>query len=115
MAQAGDRAAARAPGGAWNRLSLRQKRVIWAWSFLLVPLVFYALVRFFPTAQAFYLSLTKWNLTSPPTLVGFENFRRLIADQAFWQVFRNTALYLVIGAPVSIVIAFVVAYYLDRV
>jgi multiple sugar transport system permease protein len=30
-------------------------------------------------------------------------------------VFRNTFAYLIIGTPVSLVLAFVIAYYLDRV
>ena len=102
-------------GSFWRGLRLRQKQVVWAWAFLVVPLVFYGVIRFYPTIQAFHLSATKWNLTSPPVFIGLDNFRRLIADQAFWQVFRNTTLYLVIGTPVSLIIAFVVAYYLDRV
>lgn len=99
----------------WRSLGLRQKQVVWAWAFLAAPLLFYAVVRFYPTAQAFYLSATTWNLTSPPVFVGAANFQRLFGDPAFWQVFRNTTLYLLIGTPVSLVIAFVIAYYLDRV
>ena len=102
-------------GRFWRGLGLRQKLVVWAWTFLAVPILFYVLVRFYPTAQAFYLSTTKWNLTSPPDFVGLANFQRLIADVAFWQVFRNTTLYLLIGTPISLFIAFVIAYYLDRV
>jgi multiple sugar transport system permease protein len=104
------------PGGRfWRGLSLRQKLVVWVWAFLALPILFYALVRFYPTVQAFYLSTTKWNLTSPPNFIGLANFERLIADAAFWQVFRNTTLYLLIGTPISLFIAFVIAYYLDRV
>ncbi len=33
----------------------------------------------------------------------------------FWKVFRNTFLYLIIGTPISLLISFTVAYYLDRV
>lgn len=99
----------------WRSLGLRQKQVAWAWAFLAAPLLFYAVVRFYPTAQAFVLSVTKWNLTSPPVFVGGANFQRLFADPAFWQVFRNTTLYLLIGTPVSLLVAFAIAYHLDRV
>src|SRR5947207_2005461 len=105
----------RETNGIWRGLGLRQKRVVWAWAFLAVPILFYTLIRFYPTAQAFYLSTTKWNLSSSPNFVGLANFQRLFADAAFWQVFRNTTLYLLIGTPVSLFVAFVIAYHLDRV
>ncbi|WP_309086480.1 sugar ABC transporter permease [Chelativorans sp.] len=101
--------------GLWDRLSIRTKRVIWAWSFLALPVVFYAGIRFYPTFQAFWLSFTDWDLLRPATFIGLENYRRLFADPLFWQVFRNTFTYLIIGTPVSLVLAFVVAFYLDRV
>jgi multiple sugar transport system permease protein len=47
--------------------------------------------------------------------VGLENYKRLSADPLFWQVFRNTFMYLILGTPISLLISFVVAYYLDRV
>jgi multiple sugar transport system permease protein len=96
-------------------LGLRQKQVVWAWTFLAVPVLFYATIRFYPTAEAVYLSTTNWNLLSKPAFVGLLNFRRLLSDPVFWQVFRNTVLYLAIGTPLSLVLAFTIAYHLDRV
>ncbi|MCB8820528.1 carbohydrate ABC transporter permease [Microvirga rosea] len=104
-----------APGGLWSRMSLGQKQVMWAWGFLAVPLIFYAVIRFWPTFQAFYLSVTDWTITRPASFVGLENYKRLLADPLFWQVFRNTFMYLILGTPISLGISFVVAYYLDRV
>lgn len=110
-----------APSGApagprlWDRLSISGKRVAWAWAFLAVPLVFYTIVRFYPTAQAFYLSFTDWDLLSDASFIGFENYSTMFSDPVFWQVFRNTFAYLLLGTPISIVLSFVIAYYLDRV
>ncbi|MBZ6078552.1 carbohydrate ABC transporter permease [Microvirga puerhi] len=98
-----------------GNLSLRQKRVLWAWSFLAVPIAFYSIIRFWPTLEAFTLSFTDWNLLRPASFVGFDNYIRLANDPLFWQVFRNSAVYLLIGTPVSLVLSFVIAYYLDRV
>jgi multiple sugar transport system permease protein len=102
-------------GRLWSGLSLRQKQVVWAWAFLAVPILFYALIRFYPTIEAFYIATTNWNLLSKPGFVGLANFERLWSDVVFWQVFRNTALYLLIGTPVSLLLAFTIAYHLDRV
>ncbi|SDR56562.1 carbohydrate ABC transporter membrane protein 1, CUT1 family [Rhizobiales bacterium GAS113] len=103
------------PPGFWTRLSLAQKQIVWAWVFLAIPVVFYAGIRFWPALDGFYLSLTNWNLLDPPQLVGLANYQRLIADPVFWKVFGNTFAYLLVGTPVSLAIAFAIAYYLDRV
>ncbi len=104
-----------APGGLWSRMSLGQKQLIWAWGFLAVPLLFYTVIRFWPTLQAFYLSVMDWSIMRPAVFVGLDNYKRLLADPLFWQVFRNTFTYLILGTPISLLISFVVAYYLDRV
>lgn len=99
----------------WDRLNIGTKRVIWAWAFLAIPIAFYAGIRFYPTIQAFWLSLTDWDLLRPAKFIGFANYAKMFADPLFWKVFQNTFLYLLIGTPLSLVIAFVIAFYLDRV
>jgi multiple sugar transport system permease protein len=113
---AADAARGAVPGGrAFDRLSLRSKKVVWAWSFLALPIVFYALIRFYPTLQAFRISFTDWDLLKPPRYIWFDNYARLFADPEFWKVFRNTFAYLLIGTPLSLLLSFVIAWYLDRV
>lgn len=101
--------------GFYQQLPVSQKRTVWAWGFLAVPIVFYVVVRFYPTANAILLSFQEWNLLGDRTWNGFENYATLFHDPAFWKVFRNTFIYLLIGTPVSLVLAFVIAYQLDRV
>lgn len=101
--------------GWYDGLSIESKRVVWAWAFLAVPLLFYVVIRFYPTLDAFWISFHDWNLLSAMTWAGFDNYATLVRDPEFWKVFANTFLYLIIGTPVSLVIAFVVAYYLDQV
>lgn len=101
--------------GFWDRFTIGQKRVMWAWAFLAVPIVFYVGIRFYPTFQAFWLSFTNWDLLRPARFIGLANYQRMLGDPVFWKVFQNTFAYLIIGTPVSLVISFVVAYYLDRV
>jgi multiple sugar transport system permease protein len=94
---------------------MRQKQVAWAWAFLAVPILFYTVIRFYPTLEAFWISTTNWNLLSKPSSIGLANFTRLFVDPVFWQVFRNTTLYLLLGMPISLLLAFIIAYHLDRV
>jgi multiple sugar transport system permease protein len=97
------------------RLSLRSRRTLTAWTFLAVPIAFFVTIRFYPTADALLTSLTDWNIVGPRRFVGLANYRRLLADPSFWQVMGNTFEYLVVGVVVSLGLAFVVAYHLDRV
>jgi multiple sugar transport system permease protein len=98
-----------------DRLSLRARRTLTAWTFLGVPIVFYATIRFYPAADALLTSLTDWNIVGPRRFVGLDNYRRLFADPTFWKVMGNTFQYLVVGVTVSLGLSFLVAYQLDRV
>ncbi|NKX43100.1 carbohydrate ABC transporter permease [Roseicyclus persicicus] len=102
-------------GGLYARLSVAQKRTVWAWGFLAVPILFYVVIRFYPTGNAMVLSFQEWNLLGDRTWAGLDNYRTLVADPVFWQVFRNTFAYLLLGTPISLVISFVIAYHLDQV
>jgi multiple sugar transport system permease protein len=115
VAQVASNSDAAGSGPVWDRFSIGTKRVIWAWAFLALPIVFYGWIRFYPTFQAFWLSMTDWDLLRPARFIWLDNYQRLFADPAFWKVFQNTFAYLIIGTPVSLVVAFVIAYYLDRV
>lgn len=95
--------------------TIEQRRIRWAWIFLAIPLTFYITIRFYPTADAFVLSFEKWNLLGPKTWVGFANYETLWNDPIFWKVFRNTFMYLIIGTPVSLVLAFIIAWHLDKI
>ncbi len=99
----------------YRGLSIRQKQVVWAWGFLAVPIVFYVSIRFYPTANAFVLSFMEWNLLGEKSWSGLENYATLWSDPVFWKVFGNTFEYLIIGTPISLVLAFAVAYHLDKV
>lgn len=96
-------------------LSHNTRKLLWVWSFLAVPVVFYSVIRFYPTLEAFWLSLTDWDFLSDPEFVGFDNYRNLFNDPEFWKVFKNTFKYLAIGMPVSLLLAFTIAYFLDRI
>jgi multiple sugar transport system permease protein len=98
-----------------DRLSLRARRTLCAWAFLALPVLFYAAIRFYPTADALLTSLTDWNIVGPRRFVGLDNYRRLLADPTFWKVMGNTFQYLVVGVAVSLALSFLIAYHLDRV
>lgn len=98
----------------YRNLTIKHKQIVWAWGFLALPVLFYTVIRFYPTGNAILISFQDWNLLGERTWTGFDNYQKLFADPTFWKVFKNTFVYLLIGTPVSLVVSFIVAYHLDK-
>ena len=96
-------------------LTVGQKRALWAWGFLAVPIVYFITVRFYPTYDAFSMSFTQWNIIGVRNYIGFENYIALYNDPVFWVVLGNTFEYLALGIPISLFLSFIIAYYLDQI
>ena len=92
-----------------QELTIGQKRALWAWAFLAVPVVFFVAIRFYPAAEAFRASFTNWNIVGKMQFIGVANYTRLAQDPVFWTVIGNTFAYLAIGVPISMLLSFVVA------
>ncbi|NJR52490.1 MAG: sugar ABC transporter permease [Leptolyngbyaceae cyanobacterium CSU_1_3] len=82
----------------------RFSQAITPYLFLLPALTILGLTVFYPALQAFYFSLTRYDLISPPEWAGLENFQRLGGDIVFWQTLRNTLLYLVCVVPILVTV-----------
>ena len=96
--------------------SFERSKRIWAYTFLVIPVVFYIMIRFYPTFYAFFLSLTDWDIISrDKNFIGIENYIKLFHDPVFWKTLGNTFKYVLYGLPVSLVLGFVVAYNIDKV
>jgi len=96
-------------------MSMGKKRALTAWTFIAVPLIYFILVRFYPTLDAFSISLTDWNIVGEKRYIGFDNFIVLWNDPVFWVVLGNTFEYLLLGVPISLILSFIIAYYLDQI
>jgi multiple sugar transport system permease protein len=99
----------------YSQLSIKQKQVVWAWGFLALPVLFYSVIRFYPTFNAILLSFQDWNLLGDRKWAGIDNYVKLFSDPVFWKVFKNTFIYLLLGTPISLVVSFIIAYNLDKV
>ena len=69
--------------------------------FVLPVVVFFAVFSVFPVFFGFYLSLTDYDLLSPPLFVGLDNFRNLVSDKLFLTALVNTLIF-VVGATVPV-------------
>lgn len=69
-----------------------------------------------PFVMAVYLSFTDQRLVPnpvPTALVGLQNYRQILTDPAFWQVFKNTAYFALLVVPFQCAISLGVAVLLN--
>ncbi|MEZ4635283.1 MAG: sugar ABC transporter permease [Caldilineaceae bacterium] len=86
-----------------------------------VTLVFFVLIRWYPTILAFNISFRDWNVfqaTGP--WVGIDNYREIWQDlfrqrSAIKAAFINTILYVVWGVPIQLVLGLAVAMLLNQI
>jgi len=74
-------------------LSLASRQAIFAYAIILPTLVILAVFRFLPMLEAFYLSLTQYDLVHPPKFIGLGNFADLINDPLFLKSARVSLAY----------------------
>lgn len=97
-------------------MRLRTRRILEAYAFLAIPLVFFLLIRIWPMFETFMLSVMRWHVD--PTrraFVGLDHFRRLFSDARFLRSLYNTALYTAIGVPAQVCLGLGIAMLLNRI
>ena len=96
-------------------LTLERRRWIWAYTFILIPLLFFLAIRIGPALYAFWVSLHKWDpIAIDRPYIGLDNFRKMKDDDVFWKSLRNTWLYVIIGMPSSLIISLAIALGLQK-
>lgn len=82
--------------------------------FLLPAGLAFGITAFVPFLQAVYLSFTDYDLISPPTLIGWQNYLNLWGDRQFWRVLGNTLLYLICAVPLLTLIPLFLALLVNQ-
>jgi N-acetylglucosamine transport system permease protein len=84
---------------------MRHGKRLFIATFLVPPLVLYALFVISPYLQAFQISSTDWGGLSPEyRFIGLDNFTRLLGDRYVWNALRNNGVLLVVLPVVTIVL-----------
>jgi multiple sugar transport system permease protein len=82
--------------------------------FLLPALFGFITFYLVPLVRGVLLSLTDWDLLSPPNFVGLKNFQALLSDKLFWNSLVRTAEYVVLNIGFQTVLAIVIAVLMER-
>ncbi len=86
----------------------------WALLFLAPTLIGLTLLSAGPILASFGISLTKWDLLTPPQFVGLDNFVSLVNDSRFLVSLRNTAFYTLLSVPIGMALALGLALALNQ-
>lgn len=105
-------------------LTLARKKVIWAYIFLAIPIIFFLYIRIYPTMFAFQMSFYDWSpLAIEQEFVGLENYQDVFEDLgkecgmrgATRCAFENTGKYIGIGMPLQLILALMIALMLNEI
>ena len=82
-------------------MARREERA--AYLFLSPWLVGLAVFWLIPIVASFLLSLSEYQIITPPEWVGLENYREMIDDRTFWVSIRVTLKYMALSVPLYLV------------
>lgn len=105
----------------FNNMTLAKRKVVWAYIFLAIPIIFFLYIRIYPTFFAFQMSLYDWNpLAEEQEFIGVENYQDLFEDLSnerspTRRSFENTAKYIAIGMPLQLVLSLIIALMLNEI
>jgi multiple sugar transport system permease protein len=67
-----------------------------------------------PLIASIYLSLTQYDIMTPPKWLGLGNYRTLFADNLFWQALKVTTVYTFLSVPLSMLASLGIAVLLNQ-
>ncbi len=101
--------------------TLAKRKILWAYLFLLIPLIFFLYIRIYPTFFAFHMSFYDWNpLAAEQAYVGTQNYETLFTElrnpqSVTYAAFANTAKYIILGMPIQLVLGLLIALMLHEI
>lgn len=94
----------------------RRRDLPWIYLFVLPGLVLTIAFVFYPMFASWYFSLTSWNgFSDAKEFIGLGNYRELVHDGFFWSAFGRSMVFVLIGVPLRVGLALILAIVLNNV
>lgn len=93
----------------YNRLSLKRRRTIIGYIFILPFILGFFIWFLVPALVAANLTVHRWNLISPPRFVGMFQFNKMLSDPILAQSLKVTFIFSAISVPLGLLFAFFLA------
>lgn len=98
------------------KMTPREKsETIWGWIFIAPTMIGLIILNIIPIFQTIYQSFFKTgDFGKGNKFVGLANYQKVFGDTEVWQALWNTVKYAIVEVPISIVIALVLAAFLNK-
>ena len=90
------------------------KRNVEGYLFILPWLIGVIVLAIGPMAASLGLSLTEYEILTPPIFAGLANYQEIVGDELFWTSLWNTVYYVVVGVPLRLLLALFLAMLLNQ-
>ena len=99
-----------------TKMTPRQKNeMIWGWIFIAPTMIGLTVLNIIPIFQTIHQSFFKTgDFGKGNKFVGLANYEKVFGDTEVWQALWNTVKYAIIEVPISIVIALMLAVFLNK-
>ncbi|MGQ9683394.1 MAG: carbohydrate ABC transporter permease [Anaerolineae bacterium] len=98
----------------WHLPPSERRRLLHGLLFVSPWLLGFMMWTLYPLGASLYYSFTRYDLLRPPVFIGLRNFQELfLTDREFRVVVPNTLYYVVLGTPLSVATAFLMANLLN--
>lgn len=95
-------------------ISLRRGEHVWLWVLLAPTLIGLLVGTLGPVLAAIGISFANWDVITPPTFAGLENYRHLLKDPTFSKALVNTIYYVGVLVPISTVLSLGLALIMNQ-
>jgi multiple sugar transport system permease protein len=93
---------------------LARKEAKWFYVFIAPWILGFLFFTGGPVIASLYLSLTKYNVASPPAWLGLENYVSMFDDRIFYKSIQVSAYYTVMSVPLGILLSLALAMLLNQ-
>ncbi len=83
-------------------LTLSQREALQGFIYISPWIIGFLVFTVGPMIASAYLSLTDYNIVTPPRWAGLGNYEYMVGDRLFWKSIENTLYYTVIFVPIAI-------------
>lgn len=90
------------------------KRYLWAYLFILPQSVFFLVFTVYPILMSYVYSFYDWSGIGPLSkFIFLDNFKAVLADNTFWNAFKNNMIYIVVQTSLVLPLTLIMAILLN--
>lgn len=84
-----------------GRLTLSQRKQLWAYIFVALPFAYFVVVHFYAMANSFVFSFQNYmTISTHRTWVGLDNYQNVLTDPVFHKALKNTLTFAAVRVPI---------------